>query len=168
MPIAKSCQLCFQSFSLVNTEGGKKISFATKSPSRHTAVKQSGLASSWADSICLSFSVGHMEPWAGNKVHGFGPHWSENSVSDFWLALKYLVLITATTFTLAGYCWNIIPTGAARLGRHTGDGSYFFTPALFVFFFFSNWKMCHGHSWLYRLFLNKRSRKLWNEKKNPP
>lgn len=131
MPSVENCQLCFPSLSLVNTE--EKISFATKNPSRHIALKLSGLASSWADSICLSFSEGHMELWAGSKVYGFGPHWSENSVSDCWQALKYLVLITATTFTLVGYCWNIIPMGAARLSCHRGDGSYYFTPALFFF-----------------------------------
>lgn len=89
----------------------KESSSLTRGPSRHAALQLSELASSWADSICLTFSVGHMEPWAGNRVLGLGPHWSEKPASDCWPTLKYLVLITATTFTLAGYCWNIIPKG---------------------------------------------------------
>lgn len=103
------------------------------------------LASSWADSICLTFSVGHTKPWADNKVRRLGPHWSENSQSECRPALKYLVLITATTFTLAGYCWNIIPEGLCSEGttplfHHTADGSHSLTQA---FFFFLIWETGH-------------------------
>lgn len=101
---------------LLSKHWEKESSSVTRGPSRHTALQLSELASSWADSICLTFSVGHAEPWAGNKVLGLGPHWSENSASDCWPTLKYLVLITATTFTLAGYCWNIIPKGLRSKG----------------------------------------------------
>lgn len=121
---------------LLSKHWKKETSSVTRGPSRHAALQLSELANSWADSICLTFSVGHMEPWAGNKVLGLGPHWSENSALDCWPTLKYLVLITATTFTLAGYCWNIIPKGLHSKGitplfNHRGDGSHSLTQAFF-------------------------------------
>lgn len=114
----------------------KEYSSVTRGLSRHSALQLSELASSWA-TVCLTFSVGHMEPGAGNRVLGLGPHWSENSASDCWPALKYLVLITATTFTLEGYCWNIIPKGLRSKGitplfNHRGDGSHSLSQAFFI------------------------------------
>lgn len=143
---------------LLSKHWEKESSSVTRAPSRHAALQLSELASSWADSICLTFSVGHMQPWAGNRVFGLGPHWSENSASDCWPTLKYLVLITATTFTLAGYCWNIIPKGLRSKGitplfNHRGDGSHSLTQAFFI------WEMGHSHSRLCRLPLTKSNRK---------
>lgn len=67
----------------------------------------------------------------------------KNSVSDCRPILKYLVLITATTFTLAGYCWNIIPLGLCSKGtsplfNHGADGSRCRTQTLFFLFI---WEM---------------------------
>ncbi len=114
----------------------KESSSVTRDPSRRAALQLSELAGSWADSICLTFSVGHMEPWAGNRVLGLGQHRSENSATDRWPTLKYLVLITATTFTLAGYCWNIIPKGLHSKGitplfNHWAGGSHSLTQPFF-------------------------------------
>lgn len=114
----------------------KESSSVTRGPNRLAALQLSELASNWADSICLTFTVWHMEPWAGNKVFGLAHVHLKNSVPDCWPALKYLVLITATTFTLAGYCWNIIPKGLHCKGitplfSHRRDGSHSFSQAGF-------------------------------------
>lgn len=106
-----------------------------------------------------------MQPWAENKVLGLGPHWSENSASVCWPALKYLVLITATTFTLAGYCWNIIPKGLRSKGimplfNHREDGSHSLARAFFV----EDMGHSHSHSRLCRLPLTTSNRKLWDER----
>lgn len=61
---------------------------------------------------CLTFSVGHTELWRPGP-----PAWPHIHLETRWPALKYLVLITATTFTLAGYRSNIIPAGAGRPRR---------------------------------------------------
>lgn len=66
---------------LLSKHWEKKISVTTRTPSRHPVLQQSGLASSWADSICLTFSVGHIEHWVGYKFCCLGLHWSENSES---------------------------------------------------------------------------------------
>lgn len=134
---------------LLSKHREKESSPVTRVPSRHAALQLSELASSWADSICLTFSVGHMESWAGNKIFGLRPHWSENSALDCWPTVKYLVLITATTFTLAGYCWNIIPKGLCSKGitplfNHRGNGSH--SPSQAFFFFFSGkWDTATAH-----------------------
>lgn len=132
--------------SLLSKHWEKEPNPVTRVPSRHAALQLSELASSWADSICLASSVGHMEPWAGNKIFGLHPHWSENSALDCWPTVKYLVLITATTFTLAGYCWNIIPKGLCSKGitplfNHRGNGNHFLTQA----FLSGKWDTATAH-----------------------
>lgn len=81
----------------------------------------------WCMALFDLLSVGHMEPKADDKVLSLGLHWSENAPLDCGPILKYLVLITSTTFALVGYCWNIIPQGctaralchySARAGVH--------------------------------------------------
>lgn len=152
------------SISLPSKHWEKESSSVTRGPNRLAALQLSELASSWADSICLTFTVWHMEPWAGNKVFGLAHVHLKNSVLDCWPALKYLVLITATTFTLAGYCWNIIPKGLHCKGitplfSHRRDGSHSLSQAGFFI-----WDMGHSHNRLYRLPLTKSNRKLWDER----
>lgn len=114
----------------------------------------------------FDFLFGAHSALGRQKVHGLDPHWSGNSAVDFWPTLKYLVLITATTFTLAAYCRNIIPKGLQGKGitplfNHRRDGSYSHTQA---FLFYLRNGTQPQQIIQYRLPLTKSSRKLWDER----